>query len=40
MVQSRIKSINKMELIEEVVEDPSCVFIFPTAEKLRLLKFL
>ena len=35
LVQSRIKSMNKMELIEEVVEDPSCVFIFPTAEKLR-----
>jgi ATP-binding cassette subfamily F protein 3 len=27
--------MNKMELIDEVVDDPSCVFIFPTAEKLR-----
>ena len=24
-----------MELIEEVVQDPSCVFIFPSPEKLR-----
>ena len=35
MVQSRIKAINKMELVEEVIEDPSCVFIFPTPDKLR-----
>lgn len=35
LVQSRIKAINKMDLIDEVVEDPNCVFIFPTAEKLR-----
>jgi ATP-binding cassette subfamily F protein 3 len=34
-VQSRIKAINKMELVEEVIEDPSCVFIFPTPDKLR-----
>lgn len=40
LVQSRIKSMNKMELIEEVVDDPSCVFIFPTAEKLRLLTII
>jgi ATP-binding cassette subfamily F protein 3 len=24
-----------MELVEEVIEDPSCVFIFPTPDKLR-----
>lgn len=24
-----------MDLIDEVLEDPSCVFIFPTPEKLR-----
>lgn len=24
-----------MELVDEIVEDPSCVFIFPTPEKLR-----
>lgn len=35
LVQSRIKAIQKMDLIDEVVEDPSCVFIFPTPEKLR-----
>lgn len=35
LVQSRLKAINKMELIDEVVEDPSCVFIFPTPDKLR-----
>ena len=27
--------MNKMELIDEVVEDPSCVFIFPNPDKLR-----
>jgi len=35
MVQSRIKSLNKMELVEEILEDPTCVFIFPTPDKLR-----
>mmetsp|Transcript_35622 Transcript_35622/g.32091 ORF Transcript_35622/g.32091 Transcript_35622/m.32091 type:complete len:377 (+) Transcript_35622:750-1880(+) len=35
MVQSRIKSLNKMELVEEIIEDPTCVFIFPTPDKLR-----
>lgn len=35
LVQSRIKAMNKMELVDEIVEDPSCVFIFPTPEKLR-----
>ena len=35
LVQSRIKALNKLEMIDEVVEDPSCVFIFPAAEKLR-----
>ena len=34
LVQSRIKSLNKMELIEEVLEDPTCVFQFPDMEKL------
>lgn len=27
--------MNKMELIDDIIEDPSCVFIFPTPEKLR-----
>lgn len=35
LVQSRIKAIQKMDLIDEVLEDPSCVFIFPNPEKLR-----
>lgn len=35
LVQSRIKAIQKMDLIDEVVDDPNCVFIFPTPEKLR-----
>ncbi|OMJ95296.1 hypothetical protein SteCoe_1353 [Stentor coeruleus] len=34
MVQSRIKSLNKMEIIDEVLEDPTCVFQFPDMEKL------
>ena len=35
LVQSRIKAMEKMELVEEVIEDPTCVFIFPTPDKLR-----
>ena len=35
LVQSRIKAIQKMDLIDEVIDDPSCVFIFPEPEKLR-----
>lgn len=35
LVQSRIKAMEKMELIEEVIEDPTCVFIFPSPDKLR-----
>lgn len=34
LVQSRIKALNKMELIDEVLEDPTCVFQFPEMEKL------
>ena len=34
-MQSRIKAMNKMELVEEIIEDPSCVFIFPCPDKLR-----
>ena len=34
MVQSRIKSINKMDIVEEVIYDPTCVFIFPNPETL------
>lgn len=35
LVQSRIKAINKMEMVDEVIDDPTCVFVFPTPEKLR-----
>lgn len=35
LVQSRIKAMNKMELVDEVVDDNVSVFIFPTSEKLR-----
>jgi len=34
-VQSRIKSLNRMELIDEILEDPTCVFIFPNPDNLR-----
>lgn len=34
MVQSRIKTLNKMEMIDEVIDDPTSVFIFPTPEQL------
>lgn len=32
LVQSRIKAINRIELVEEVMKDPTCVFIFPNPE--------
>lgn len=35
LVQSRIKVLQKMEIVEEIIEDPSCIFIFPTPDKLR-----
>ncbi len=34
LVQSRIKSINRMDLIEDVIYDPTCIFIFPNPEKM------
>jgi ATP-binding cassette subfamily F protein 3 len=34
MAQSRIKAINKIDLVDEVMMDPSCVFIFPNPEKI------
>jgi ATP-binding cassette subfamily F protein 3 len=34
MAQSRIKAINKIELVDEVITDPTCVFIFPNPEKI------
>ena len=34
LAQSKIKQLNKMEIIDEISEDPTCVFIFPNPEKL------
>lgn len=34
MAQSRIKAIAKIDLVDEVLMDPSCVFIFPNPEKI------
>lgn len=34
LVQSRIKALNRMSVIDEISEDPTCVFIFPNPEKL------
>jgi ATP-binding cassette subfamily F protein 3 len=35
LVQSRLKAISKMEIINEVLDDPTCVFEFPNPDKLR-----
>jgi ATP-binding cassette subfamily F protein 3 len=34
LVQSRIKALNRMDVIEDVIYDPTCVFIFPNPEKI------
>jgi ATP-binding cassette subfamily F protein 3 len=34
LVQSRIKAMNKIEIIEEILEDPTCIFVFPSPDKL------
>ena len=34
LVQSRIKQMNKMELVEEILEDPTCIFDLPEPEKI------
>lgn len=34
LVQSRIKTLEKMSLVEEVLADPTCTFIFKTPEKI------
>ena len=34
LVQSRIKQMNKMELVQEILEDPTCIFVFPDADKI------
>lgn len=30
LVQSRIKQLGKLDRIEEIISDPSCIFVFPT----------
>lgn len=34
LVQSRIKALNKIDIIEQIAEDPTCVFMFPNPEPL------
>ena len=34
LVQSRIKAINRIQLVDEVMQDPTCVFMFPNPEKI------
>lgn len=34
MVQSRIKTLNKLDVIDTIVEDPSIIFMFPNPEPL------
>ena len=35
LVQSRIKALEKMPNLEEILEDPTCIFNFPAPEKLK-----
>lgn len=34
LVQSRIKKLKRMDMVEDVISDPACVFIFPNPEKI------
>lgn len=34
LVQSRIKAIQRIDVVAEVISDPACVFIFPNPEKI------
>jgi len=34
LAQSKIKELAKMEIVEEIIEDPACVFKFPVPEQL------
>lgn len=34
LVQSRIKAINRIDLVDEVMQDPTCIFMFPNPEKI------
>jgi len=33
-VQSRVKMLQKMEIVEDVLCDPNVVFIFPTPDRI------
>ena len=35
LVQSRIKALKRMDIMDEITEDPSCVFIFPEPEMIQ-----
>ena len=35
MVQSRIKMVAKMDVVEDVIEDPTIIFNFPNPEKMQ-----
>lgn len=34
LVQSRIKALNKIDVIDQIAEDPTCVFIFPNPDPI------
>jgi len=34
LVQSRIKAIDRIDLVADVIQDPTCVFMFPNPEKI------
>jgi len=34
LAQSKIKELAKMEIVEEIIEDPACVFKFPVPEQI------
>ena len=34
LVQSRIKAIERIDVVAEIIQDPTCVFMFPNPEKL------
>lgn len=34
LVQSRLKALNRMDMIDDVMDDPASQFIFPQVEKL------
>jgi len=34
LVQSRIKAIQRIDVVAEIIQDPTCVFMFPNPEKI------